>query len=39
MIEMGVDIWQGCLTTNNTPELIKNGEKINFMGEIDNGLV
>ncbi|NLP36989.1 MAG: uroporphyrinogen decarboxylase [Firmicutes bacterium] len=40
MIEMGVDIWQGCMTTNNTPELIKKyGDKITFMGEIDNGLV
>ncbi len=40
MIEMGIDIWQGCLSTNNTPELIeKYGEKITFMGEIDNGLV
>ncbi|NLP36037.1 MAG: uroporphyrinogen decarboxylase [Firmicutes bacterium] len=40
MIEMGIDIWQGCLSTNNNPELIKKyGGKISFMGDIDNGLV
>ncbi|MEG0378337.1 MAG: uroporphyrinogen decarboxylase family protein, partial [Eubacterium sp.] len=22
MIEMGIDVWQGCMTTNNVPELI-----------------
>lgn len=40
MIEMGVDIWQGVMTTNNTPELIKKyGKQISFMGDIDSGVV
>ncbi len=38
MIEMGIDIWQGVMTTNNTPQLIKEyGGQISFMGEIDSG--
>ncbi|MDK9708211.1 MAG: hypothetical protein OEL83_14300 [Desulforhopalus sp.] len=38
MIEMGIDIWQGVMTTNNTPELIKKyGGQISFMGEVDSG--
>lgn len=38
MIEMGMDIWQGCMSTNNIPELIKQYEgKISFMGNLDNG--
>ena len=37
MIEMGVDIWQGVMTTNNVPELIKKyGGQISFMGGIDS---
>ena len=37
MIEMGIDIWQGGMRTNNTPELIKKyGGKITLMGDIDN---
>ena len=40
MIEMGIDIWQGCMTTNNIPELIKKyGGQITFMGGIDSGVV
>ena len=40
MIEMGVDVWQGCLSTNNIPELIKQyGGKITFMGGIDSGKI
>ena len=40
MIDMGIDIFQGALTTNNIPELIKKyGGKISFHGGIDNGLV
>lgn len=40
MIQMGVDIWQGCISTNNIPELLKQYEgKISFMGGIDNGKV
>jgi hypothetical protein len=38
MIEMGVDVFQGCLSTNNIPNLIKDyGPKISFMGGLDNG--
>ena len=40
MIEMGIDVWQGCLTTNGLPALIKQyGGQISFMGGIDNGIV
>ncbi|MBF7096756.1 uroporphyrinogen decarboxylase family protein [Alkalibacter mobilis] len=40
MIEMGVDIWQGVMTTNNTPELVKKyGGQMSFMGDIDSGVV
>ena len=40
MIEMGIDIWQGVMSTNDTPELIKKyGGKISFMGDIDSGVV
>jgi len=40
MIEMGIDVWQGCMKSNNVPELIKKyGGKISFMGGIDNKLV
>ncbi|MBC3796574.1 uroporphyrinogen decarboxylase family protein [Acetobacterium tundrae] len=40
MIEMGIDIWQGVMTTNKVPELIKKyGGKITFMGDIDSGRV
>ncbi|MDK2961570.1 MAG: hypothetical protein PWP20_696 [Eubacteriaceae bacterium] len=40
MIEMGIDIWQGAMSTNNIPELIKKyGEKITFMGDIDSGVI
>lgn len=37
MIEMGIDVWQGCMKSNDVPALIKQyGGKIAFMGEIDN---
>ena len=37
MIEMGIDVWQGCMHSNNVPELIRQyGGKMTFMGEIDN---
>ena len=37
MIEMGIDVWQGCMESNNVPELIKKyGDQITFMGDIDN---
>lgn len=40
MIEMGIDIWQGVMTTNNTPELIeKYGKQITFMGDLDSGVM
>lgn len=40
MIDMGIDIWQGCISNNNVPELIKKyGGQISFMGDIDNSLI
>jgi len=40
MLEMGIDIWQGVMTTNKVPELIKQyGGKITFMGDIDSGVI
>jgi hypothetical protein len=40
MIELGIDVWQGVMSTNNTPELIKQyGGQISFMGDIDNRVV
>ncbi|MCI8312123.1 MAG: hypothetical protein HFI12_07945 [Lachnospiraceae bacterium] len=37
MIDMGIDVWQGVMNTNNIPELIeKYGGKITFMGGIDS---
>jgi hypothetical protein len=37
MIEMGIDVWQGCIESNDVPALIKQyGDKITFMGAIDN---
>jgi hypothetical protein len=37
MMEMGIVIWQGCMESNNVPELIKKyGGQITFMGDIDN---
>ena len=40
MIEGGIDIWQGCLDTNDLPALIRQyGGQISFMGGINNGVV
>ena len=40
MIEMGVDVFQGCVSTNNVPELVKKyGGQISFMGDLNNGLL
>mgnify|MGYP005787820695 FL=1 len=40
MIDIGIDIWQGCTTTNNVPELIrKYGGRISFMGNVDSGVI
>ena len=37
MIEMGIDVWQGCMHSNDVPELIRQyGGRMTFMGEIDN---
>ncbi len=40
MIDMGIDIWQGVMRTNNIGELIeKYGDKITFMGGIDSATI
>ncbi len=40
MIDMGIDVWQGCMSTNDLPTLVKKyGDKITFMGGIDNGKI
>lgn len=40
MIDCGIDIWQGVMSTNNVPELIeKYGGQISFHAGIDNGKV
>ena len=40
MIECGIDIWQGVMSTNDVPELIQTyGGRISFHGAIDNGKV
>jgi uroporphyrinogen-III decarboxylase len=40
MIEMGIDIFQGCISSNNVPELVKKyGGKISFMGDLNNGVL
>ncbi len=36
LIEMGIDVWQGCMSSNNLPELTKEWcGKIGFMGGFD----
>ena len=40
MIEMGIDVWQGSMSTNDVPALVKKyGGQITFMGAIDNKFV
>lgn len=40
MIEMGIDVWQGCMSSNNLPELVKKyGDKITFMGGFDGAMI
>lgn len=40
MIDMGIDIWQGTMSSNNIPELIeKYGGQITFMGGIDSASI
>ncbi len=37
MIDLGIDIWQGVMNSNNIPAMIeKYGGKITFMGGIDS---
>lgn len=39
MIDIGIDIWQGVLPTNDIPKLQREfGKKIVFMGGIDSGI-
>jgi hypothetical protein len=38
MIDLGIDVFQGCMSTNNVPKLVKKyGPRISFMGGLDNG--
>ena len=40
MIDMGISIWQGVMTTNDIPALIKKyGGQITFMGGIDSATI
>ena len=40
MIEMGIDVWQGVMTTNDMPKIIKEyGDKITLMGGINSASV
>ena len=40
MIDMGISIWQGVMTTNDIPSLIKKyGGQITFMGGIDSAKI
>ncbi|MBE6013814.1 MAG: uroporphyrinogen decarboxylase [Lachnospiraceae bacterium] len=40
MIDMGIDVWQGCMYSNNLPELVsKYGDKITFMGGFDGAMI
>lgn len=40
MIEMGIDVWQGVMNSNDIPALIKEyGGKITFMGGIDSASI
>ena len=40
MIDMGIDIWQGVMRTNDIEELIpKYGDQITFMGGIDSATI
>lgn len=37
MIESGVDVWQGVMSTNDVPDLVRRyGGQISFMGGLDN---
>lgn len=40
MIDMGIDIWQGVMRSNDIPALIKQyGGQITFMGGVDSALI
>ncbi|MBQ6468944.1 MAG: uroporphyrinogen decarboxylase [Lachnospiraceae bacterium] len=40
MIDMGIDIWQGVMRTNNIPELVEKYKgRITFMGGIDSATI
>ncbi len=40
MIEMGINVWQGCMSSNNMPEMVKKyGDKITFMGGFDGAMI
>ena len=40
MIDMGINVWQGTMSTNDIPGMIKKyGDKITFMGGIDSTIV
>lgn len=40
MIDIGIDVFQGCITSNNVPELVKKyGGKISFMGDLNNSVL
>lgn len=40
MIEMGIDVWQGCMSSNDLPSLVKKyGDRITFMGGFDGAMI
>lgn len=40
MIDMGINVWQGCTSTNDLPKLVKEyGDKITFMGGFDGAAI
>lgn len=40
MIEMGIDVWQGALSTNNLPKIAEEYKgKLTIMGGINNGII
>lgn len=39
MIEVGIDVWQGAVSTNNLPELLEKYPQLSYMGPIDSAKV
>lgn len=40
MVEMGIDVWQGAMSTNDLPRIAREyAGKLTIMGGIDNGIV